>query len=279
MREIDEFILSRYPGQPVYGIEVAGFVDSGGAFALLYVGADLAGCGALRPLPDGTMEVKRMYVRDAFRGQGIARQLLSRLELMARDSGIRIMRIETGDRQPEALGLYRSVGYADIPRYGPYVENPQSICLAKPLLSRDEQEFLDSFEHCTLPATEWTHLAHVRVAWLCLTQGAAEDALARISSGILRYNSEVLNRRHKYHETVTVAFTRIVASRVSAMQTWEEFCGGIEDILDPEMPILLRYYSAALLYSDRAREFFVEPDIEKLPPLRGVPDRHLAERR
>jgi hypothetical protein len=135
-------------------------------------------------------------------------------------------------------------------------------------VTADDRVFLKRFEDCTLPETEWTHIAHIRVAWLCLAQDPPDRALERIRVGILRYNTEVLLRRHKYHETVTVAFARIVSDRMRALQTWQQFAEGIDDILDPETPILMNYYSGERLFSDEARQHFVEPDIRQLPVFR-----------
>lgn len=272
IREIDEYTLSVYPGMPTYGIEVGSFAASGGIFLLLYAGDALAGCGALRHLDDGTIEVKRMFIREEFRRRGLARRLLEKLEQTAGETGANIMRIETGDAQPQALALYRSAGYADVARYGAYVENPQSICLAKPLPDDAGDAFLRAFEDCSLPEAAWTHTAHVWLAWLCLTRAAAAPALQRIREGISRYNTRVLKRPHKYHETVTVAFTRIVASRIDPLQNWEEFQRGIADILDPDQAILRRYYSEELLISAAARERFVEPDLAALPAFGAGPD-------
>ena len=132
-------------------------------------------------------------------------------------------------------------------------------------ISSGDKHFLSCFENCTLPEVEWTHLAHIRVAWLCLIQEPPELALARICRGILRYNTELLHRRIKYHETVTVAFARIVSDRMIEAETWEQFACRINDILDPEDPILMRYYSGEILFSEEARLSFTEPDIKDLP--------------
>jgi hypothetical protein len=134
-----------------------------------------------------------------------------------------------------------------------------------PVAAADEN-FLARFESCELPEFEWTHLAHIRVAWICLKLASPEVALARMREGILRYNTEVLHRPHKYHETVTVAFARIVAERMSVGEPWTDFAERISDLLDPGAPILLRYYSVDLLSSVAARQAFIEPDLGELPP-------------
>jgi len=132
---------------------------------------------------------------------------------------------------------------------------------------RADLNFLGRFERCELPEFEWTHLAHVRLAWICLSLEPEDKALARIRKSILRYNTEVLHRRHKYHETVTVAFTHIVAERMQPGESWADFAERISDILDPGRPLLLRYYSERRLYSDEARRRFIEPDRQDLPDL------------
>jgi len=135
-------------------------------------------------------------------------------------------------------------------------------------ISAQDLEFLRRFEACELPEREWAHLAHLRIAWTCLAIASPEPALQRIRDGILRYNTEVLNRRHKYHETVTVAFTHIVAERTRDNEGWKVFSSRVDDVLSADEPILLRYYSKSVLFSDLARNQFVEPDLLHLPPLK-----------
>lgn len=271
IREIDALTLALHPGSPIYGIEAEGFIDAGGAFLLLHIDGELAGCGGLRPVDEGSVEVKRMYIRENFRGRSFSRMLLRKLEKDARNRGVKIMRIETDDIPGGvALNLYRSAGYATIACYGEYIDNPLSICLAKPLLSATDEAFLASFEDCTLPKTEWTHLAHIRVAWLILTQSSADRGLKRLREGILRYNTKVLNRGDKYHETVTVAFARLVSSRINPLQNWTGFRARIEDMLDTANPVLLSYYSRERLSSDVARAQFVDADQKSLPDFRDA---------
>jgi len=110
-----------YPLQD--GIEfVAGFVD----------GRPVA-CGALQPLGAGVGEIKRMYVRPPYRGQGLSRLILAALEELAVRRGYRTLRLETGNYLAPALGLYRSAGYRPIPLFGAYVGNPISVCFEKQL--------------------------------------------------------------------------------------------------------------------------------------------------
>ncbi|MEU4475388.1 GNAT family N-acetyltransferase [Micromonospora sp. NPDC023888] len=90
-------------------------------------------CGGLQALDADTGEIKRMYVRPAYRGRGIARQLLAALEECAFRQGHSMVCLETGTYLPAAIGLYTSSGYDQIPVYGEYVGNPYSVCFAKRL--------------------------------------------------------------------------------------------------------------------------------------------------
>jgi ribosomal protein S18 acetylase RimI-like enzyme len=91
-------------------------------------------CGALQHIGPGLGEIKRMYVRPAYRGRGLARLILAALEERAVQSGCRTLRLETGRNLAPALGLYQGAGFQPIPRYGDYVDNPLSVCFEKILL-------------------------------------------------------------------------------------------------------------------------------------------------
>jgi len=82
---------------------------------------------------DGDAELKRMFVVAEARGLGLARRVLSRLEDDARAAGRTRMVLETGTKQPEAIGLYTSSGYAPCAKFGYYRHYPDSRCYAKPL--------------------------------------------------------------------------------------------------------------------------------------------------
>jgi putative acetyltransferase len=131
--ELDADIVARDPHGPIHGLHPDEHCDPRLRFFLLMVGGEPAGCGALRALEPRVGELKRMYLRPAYRGRGLSRLLLGALEAEARATGIAELRLETGPRHVEALALYRSSGYEDIPKYGEYVRSPDSICMAKRL--------------------------------------------------------------------------------------------------------------------------------------------------
>jgi GNAT superfamily N-acetyltransferase len=109
-----------------------------GIFLVARLDGEPVGCGALRPLPEraGHGEGKRMYVAPTARGAGVGRKLLEALEAHAPTLGFRVLRLETGDAQPEAVSLYESAGWTVIAGYGRFAGEPSSICFAKDLDTR-----------------------------------------------------------------------------------------------------------------------------------------------
>lgn len=91
------------------------------------------GCGAIKKYSAQIMEVKRMFVPHAFRGQGVAGTLLRELEHWAKELGITACILETGVNQPEAIRLYEKSGYRRIENYGQYKGISTSICFQKEL--------------------------------------------------------------------------------------------------------------------------------------------------
>ena len=132
MAALDEDIVGRYPGEPTNGIDPAEFAATGGVFVVCYVNDMPVACGAFRPF-EGAAEIKRMYVMPSMRGRGLACAVLDFLEAEAVRRGFSRVILETGRQMTEALGLYRSRGWKEIPVFGPYVGDPKSICFEKPL--------------------------------------------------------------------------------------------------------------------------------------------------
>jgi GNAT superfamily N-acetyltransferase len=129
---MDEDLRQRYgPAQSVY----EGYNDVGDITTIIiaYIGPDAVGCGCFRKFNDNTVEIKRMFVKPAYRGQGVAARILADLEAWAEERGYSHSILETGKKQPEAIHLYEKSGYAITINYGPYTGLDNSVCMRKKL--------------------------------------------------------------------------------------------------------------------------------------------------
>lgn len=104
-----------------------------GRLYLAYDGGRPAGCIALRPLEGGNCEMKRLFVRPAFRGRGIGRALAERVIADARELGYNAMLLDTLVSLPAAAALYQTLGFTQT---GPYRFNPQPDALFLRLMLR-----------------------------------------------------------------------------------------------------------------------------------------------
>lgn len=135
--EVQEEYVVRYGGRDETPLDPLMFEPPTGTFLVGYVDDAPVATGAWRRSgvvalgTDRTAEVKRMYVARAARGRGLARQMLAALEESAREHGFEAVVLETGLRQPEAIGLYESAGYLPIPPFGYYRDAPLSRCYAR----------------------------------------------------------------------------------------------------------------------------------------------------
>lgn len=93
------------------------------------------GCGAIKEYEPGTAELKRMFVHPDYRNMGIAGSMVAVLEQWAVELGFTSCILETGVRQPEAIALYKKVGYAVTPNYGQYKDVANSVCMKKRLIA------------------------------------------------------------------------------------------------------------------------------------------------
>lgn len=124
-------LQERYPHQQPSPHTAGELAPPAGAFRVALSGGAPVGCGGLRLLDAATGELKRMYTAPSARGRGVARAVLAALEAEGRRLGLRRLVLETGSRQPEAVGLYRSAGYREVPAFGAYFAD--SIYLGREL--------------------------------------------------------------------------------------------------------------------------------------------------
>jgi diacylglycerol O-acyltransferase / wax synthase len=131
--EVQQEYVRRYGGQDETPVDHSEFAPPAGSFLVARVGATAIGCAGMRRHADGTVELKRMFVRVEHRRRGHARRLLAALEDRARAQGCRRVVLETGLAQPEAIALYTSAGYLPVPGFGHYKDAPLSRSFARDL--------------------------------------------------------------------------------------------------------------------------------------------------
>ena len=133
-----EYVV-RYGGPDETPLDPLMFEPPSGSFFVGYVDGEPVATGAWRRTSveafgtTSSAEIKRMYVAAPARGRGLARQMLAHLEADAQAHGAEAMVLETGTRQPEAIALYLSSGYVEVPAFGHYKDEPISRCYGKRL--------------------------------------------------------------------------------------------------------------------------------------------------
>lgn len=133
--DLQQVYVDRYGDVDVTPVDPAQFAAPLGYFVIGYLDDVPVACGGWRVSDEieGAAEIKRMYVVDSARGRGLSRLVLAHLEVTAREAGRERMILETGVRQPEAIGLYTSSGYERIANFGVYRDHPDSRCYGKAL--------------------------------------------------------------------------------------------------------------------------------------------------
>ena len=122
-----------------------------------------------------------------------------------------------------------------------------------------DAEFIEAFEACTLPSSEFHHRNHVRMAWLLFQRESFIDGAAHFIVSLKRYAAS-LDAAAVYHETITWAYLVSIHERISRSRTsdWESFAVANEDLF--EKTYLERYYRPETLQSELARRVFLMPD-------------------
>ena len=126
VEELDAHLIPLYPIESHHGLAVDALLSQRVEFFVARVDGQAAACGGLKFYGKEYAEVKRMYVRPGFRGLGLAKAILQRLEEHAAANEVRFLRLETGILQAEAIGLYELSGYTEIGPFGEYLPDPNS---------------------------------------------------------------------------------------------------------------------------------------------------------
>ena len=145
-------------------------------------------------------------------------------------------------------------------------------------------QFLVKIEKRQLARSEWTHEAHVRMAWLYVTKTESyRDARSKVRTGIKKLSATFQVQSAapcgatqpaepateakpiSFHETITTAFVRLISARARPGETFTTFRKRNPELFDRKLSALLKHYSPKLLFSEEAKTTFAQPDLEPLP--------------
>lgn len=132
--------------------------------------------------------------------------------------------------------------------------------------SQDDVRFKEAFEACAFPAADFDHRAHLRLAYVYLTELDDESAHERMRGALLALLDSLGVDRAKYHETMTRAWilaVRHFMKKTAGSRSADAFIDANPMMLDSK--IMMTHYSTELLFSDEARAEFVEPDLDPIP--------------
>ena len=131
----DAYMSALYPAESNHLESAKALKAPNVLFLGCFLQDQLVGCGAVKILSDDGRygELKRVFVLESHRGKGYSKAIMEKLEGHLKNNGIALARLETGIRQPEALGLYKRLGYVERAPFGAYVEDPLSLFMEKRL--------------------------------------------------------------------------------------------------------------------------------------------------
>jgi putative acetyltransferase len=134
IHELDRYMRGLYPAESNHLMDIGALVQPNVRFFAAQVDGTYRACGAILLHGRNYAEVKRVYVMSSARGLGLGRRMLDTLEDATRREGLRLMRLETGISQPEALGLFEASGFRRCAAFGDYPPNdPYSVFMEKRL--------------------------------------------------------------------------------------------------------------------------------------------------
>ena len=132
--ELETILSAEYPPEDRHGYSVQKLIDQGVQFYVVRHNGQAAGCGGVQIYDNDNPpygEVKRMYVRPAFRGLGLAKAILHQLGTFTRSVGVTTLRLETGTVQTAAINLYTKFGFYPVDPFGDYVATDNNLFFEK----------------------------------------------------------------------------------------------------------------------------------------------------
>jgi len=137
LARLDAWCAALYPAESNHLMDIESLLRGDVLFLVARdVDGSAVGCAALVSRQDDGAaygEIKRMFVDERRRGLGTGGKLLDHLVMFARMSGLSVLRLETGIRQPDAIALYERAGFVRRAPFGEYREDPLSIFMEKQL--------------------------------------------------------------------------------------------------------------------------------------------------
>ncbi|MGB4773962.1 MAG: hypothetical protein WBP45_02205 [Daejeonella sp.] len=131
-------------------------------------------------------------------------------------------------------------------------------------------KLITEFTNQILPIERWTHEAHLIVALWFLNRYTMEEAACYLRSGIISYNTHVGTENSPvkgYHETMTLFWIKVIDNylKINKAENLLTTCNNFLNSPFSSRDYPLKFYSRELIFSTKARAFWTEPDLEKLP--------------
>jgi putative acetyltransferase len=136
LQEADSYSAALYPPESIHALDIEALTDPAVRFVVARLNGTAVGSGALVLGEGGCAELKRMFVTEKMRGHGIGRAVLHVLEQIAHRENMSLVRLETGVKQPDAINLYKRLGYTECDPFEPYRSDPYSVFMEKRLAAR-----------------------------------------------------------------------------------------------------------------------------------------------
>jgi len=134
-------------------------------------------------------------------------------------------------------------------------------------ISPADRAFVQAFEACSVPADQFNHRAHLRLAYVYLCAEDVDSAAQRMKSSLVAYLSHLQADPAKFHHTMTQAWVMAVRHFMDKSQGFDDFDAFLAAspvLMDTK--VMLTHYSAEALFSDEARASYIEPDKQPIPP-------------
>lgn len=135
LNESDLYMQALYPDESNHMETQSALLNNNTDLIGVFLEDELAAIGAVKRFKskNGYGEIKRIFVPEKQRGKGLSKVVMSHLHQLLIQDDILIAKLETGISQPEAIGLYKSLGYSECEPFGEYQLDPLSVFMVKTL--------------------------------------------------------------------------------------------------------------------------------------------------